>query len=162
MSRRTAIFLVLLSAVLFICALITPAFSYHEIGHDAALQCPGWEAFSFGPFQALLGFVLLIGHPTMLMEVIGVVGWTANPLLVVSWIALIAGRRKLSIVTSIAALGFTLGFLTVRTLSNGEGSMDNISPGIGYCFWVLSIVVTLIGGLFRAYLDKKIPARIAN
>jgi hypothetical protein len=74
--------------------------------------------------------------------------WTANPLLIITWI-LFSKRHRLSLFFSILATLISLSFLGFNQIQEGEsgGSTAIIKIGPGYWFWFSSCLTTFLGNL---------------
>jgi hypothetical protein len=80
--------------------------------------------------------------------------WMANPVLIVTWILYLRGRRSAALITALTALGLTLCFLSVESvLGPGPAGVNVedfemrtiIAYGTGYWLWVASAAVLVAG-----------------
>jgi hypothetical protein len=66
--------------------------------------------------------------------------WLANPVLFLSWIAVLRSSREVSIYLSLAALALSAMFLLARTVVGEKGPLDITCVGRGYWLWLASTV----------------------
>lgn len=76
--------------------------------------------------------------------------WLANPLLFISWLSF-KNKIKTSMISSLLALSIGLYFLSFdEIMVNEAGQYKTITDyKLGYWLWILSMVILLIGNIFR-------------
>jgi hypothetical protein len=103
-------------------------------------------------------------HSSAMIVLVGILGffmcpaclsWLANPVLIVSWIAL-KHKSKASLITSAFASFLSISFLFFDKIVDDEsGSLDAITAlKSGYWLWMLSCVSMLVGNLIIAKIRK--------
>jgi hypothetical protein len=74
-------------------------------------------------------------------------GWLANPLLLAAVVCLLAGWRRVAVITS--ALAFTIGLFGLRLLGRGGAAdLDLLLPG--YSLWLASLSLPAVFSQRRA------------
>jgi len=145
MNNRTSYLLLLLSILTFAVSLATPAFWYDggPGKHDADM---GWEALVLGWFPAIFGIFMI---PTGNLEYFGTFSWLASPVLWMSWVGILMKSKSLTVNSACAAICLSLLFFTCRNIPVPDNqSMNDVSVGIGYFIWLLSMGCSLIAGVF--------------
>lgn len=86
-------------------------------------------------------FALLFGFFSMN------VSWYANPCLFISLLQLKRGNLKKALIFSILSviLGFSFLFYKTIIVNEGGGKSDIIAYGLGYWFWLSSIIINFLG-----------------
>ncbi len=129
-----------LSASLYVVACATPALVFSGRGIETWF---GFEALLIGWLGAFLGHF----------------AWYANLLLPIAWLLLVLRRSTAAIATTLFAL--LIAADTFR-LYNGEIPGDEAGvtklhfeyPHVGFAFWVLSMVVVLVGAVWFLVHDR--------
>lgn len=110
-------------------------------------KCDDWPGYA----------VLLVGALA-----IGVgpanLAWLANPLALVAWVAIVAGRRWPALLLSAAALLVAASFMLAETVVTNEAGIANPVTGLGpgYWLWLASLAIT---GLAAATASRAAPSR---
>lgn len=147
MNQRYPMGLLLLSVVSFLVSLALPAFSYSEI-NEGARNFPGWSALLMGAFGALLGLLqILDGHS----DLAPAMAWFANPLLLGTWLCVLARLPRAAMVLGLASLACSCIFLPADILLVPENRRwFNVQAAAGYYLWTSSMVCALVAAAWRA------------
>jgi len=85
--------------------------------------------------------------------------WLANPLLIISWIILLFGKSKFSLILSLLAILFSFSFLFFKNIILNEGTLQHgeiIAYGNGYWLWLSSCGINFLGNLIVLFKEKKL------
>jgi hypothetical protein len=157
---------VVLTAVLYGIALFLPAFrvlfnvAEQFPGWVPLAEVPGWVALTAVPRVWWAGLTGAISERDLPAVAVGVLhtwprwawvdigaAWLANPLLLAAVVCLLAGWRRVALVTS--ALAFTLGLFAGWLLGRGGAAdLDLLLPG--YSLWLVSLSLPTIFSQRRA------------
>lgn len=138
-SLLLKILVVFISLVLLILSLTQNAFYVTDMKESVG---------SFGLIAFLLGWLDIFEAG---------ISWLANPLLIISWIVLIFGRSKFSLIISLLAVIFSLSFLFFKDIILNEGTLDHgeiIAYGNGYWLWLSSCVINFLGNCIIFSIEK--------
>ncbi|MDQ1804899.1 hypothetical protein ACNFU2_16010 [Chryseobacterium sp. PTM-20240506] len=75
------------------------------------------------------------------------IAWLANPLLFISWLALLLKQVKVSVISSLIAFCLSLFYFSSKTIIIDEAGNESaiISFGAGYYLWVTSCLCMVVG-----------------
>ena len=85
--------------------------------------------------------------------------WLANPLLIISWIILLFGKSKFSLILSLLAILFSFSFLFFKNIILNEGTLQHgeiIAYVNGYWLWLSSCGINFLGNLIVLFKEKKL------
>lgn len=124
--HQTLLATIILTFLLFTTSLFLNAFYTNESNDYVG---------SLGIFAFLFGFFSMN------------VSWYANPCLFISLLQLKRGKLKKALIFSILSviLGFSFLFYKTIMVNEGGGKSDIIAYGLGYWFWLSSLIINFFG-----------------
>lgn len=150
---------VLLSAALFIVSLCLPAILFRDTIPDG--RGTNFPRIATGT-ENVSGMGMLLS--SIFGPSFGNFAGLANPLLLLSWILLLARKTRAALICSIAAALLTLQTFQLYShpMMLDEGGVVQgtlIHPLAGYYFWIASILITCLASLYwrNAFRQKKSP-----
>lgn len=151
MSEKDSIVIRLrnLSIVCFVICLPLHAFSAHK---DPGVS--SWVLLLFGPIE--LGSVPRV-------SLLVALSWYANPLLFCAWFSLSIQKYRIASILGAVAAWFSLSFLLAQNVAMNGAVTDTVeSYGLGYWFWVASILLAFAGALKGRLEHPMQPPREMN
>ena len=144
-ARTAAMYLWLLSFVLYGACLFVPAFCLdpwlNPLQPRFGESCwPGWAA-------------LALGLPGLLMPTLANLTWLANVLLLGSWLFVWLGMRKTAIALAVGAAGLSMAFLQATSVRRFVADMTPPADfpiterGLGYWLWLASMAAGVASAL---------------